>query len=313
MSSVISVRNADVQFSSGPPWAKSVVHALQDVSIDIEPGQIFGLVGESGSGKTTLGRACLGLQGLTNGEIEFAGTPFNQLGRKQLKGQLAAVLQNPRSSLNPALKVATSVEEPLKINQHAHGPEARKQVDRMLERVGLASGVGDRFPNELSGGQRQRVSIARALITKPRFILFDEAVSALDVSVQAQILNLIKELQASVGFAALFISHDLAATRYVCDRVVVLYHGRIMEDCGRRLLYGRARHPYTRGLQAASGLIDDDTVHLEVDDKGASPTGCPLAGRCPERMAMCGETLPQAYSAGGGKVFCHLYDEVSER
>lgn len=257
MNNIITVQDACVHFRSGPPWAPKTVKALQNVRLTIEPGQIVGVVGESGSGKTTLGRACLGLQPLTSGEIAFCGSPFEQLSRKKISGQLAAVLQNPRMSLNPALKVAASVSEPLRINTDTSSVEARHRVDEMLERVGLASGVGDRYPNELSGGQRQRVSIARALITDPKFILFDEAVSALDVSVQAQILNLLKELQSSVNFAAMFISHDLAATRYVCDRVVVLYHGEIMEECDRSLLYRRANHPYTQQLQLASGLIED--------------------------------------------------------
>lgn len=273
MSEVVSVKNASVQFRSGPPWAPATVDALKSVNLDIHPGQIVGVVGESGSGKTTLGRACLGLQPLTSGTIEFCGNPFSNLSRAQLRGQFAAVLQNPRMSLNPALKVASSVAEPLKINGNPLG-DLRRQVDRMLERVGLASGVGDRFPNELSGGQRQRVSIARALITDPKFILFDEAVSALDVSVQAQILNLLRELQSSVGFAALFISHDLAATRYVCDQVVVLYHGEVVERCDRSLLYQRAHHPYTRSLQAASGLIDDEgdvSVHVNSFELQSEP------------------------------------------
>lgn len=256
MSSVITVRNACVHFRSGPPWAPETVKALQNISLTIEPGQIVGVVGESGSGKTTLGRACLGLQPLSSGEIEFCGSPFNKLVGKQLSGQLAAVLQNPRMSLNPALRVAASVAEPLRIKGDSQSLDLRRRVDQILERVGLPSGVGDRFPNELSGGQRQRVSIARALITDPKFILFDEAVSALDVSVQAQILNLLKELQSSVNFAAMFISHDLAATRYVCDRVVVLLHGEIMEQCDRAQLYRRANHPYTQRLQVASGLVD---------------------------------------------------------
>ena len=310
MTTIISIPNASVQFRSGPPWAPRIVNALHNVSIDIKPRQIVGLVGESGSGKTTLGRVCLGLQELTSGTIEFSGTPIAKLDRKQLKGQLAAVLQNPRMSLNPSLRVAHSVAEPLKIDRHLSATEARKQVDKMLERVGLASGVGNRFPNELSGGQRQRVSIARALITNPKFILFDEAVSALDVSVQAQILNLLRELQSSAGFAALFISHDLAATRYVCDRVVVLYHGGIMEECGRRMLYREARHPYTRGLQAASGLIDAAGTALKLDDRAGPSSGCALFRRCPVSMPRCETQLPPTRTSGEGSVFCHLVSDA---
>ena len=213
-------------------------------------------------------------------------------------------------SLNSSLRVAHSVAEPLKIDRHLSATEARKQVDKMLERVGLASGVGNRFPNELSGGQRQRVSIARALITNPKFILFDEAVSALDVSVQAQILNLLRELQSSAGFAALFISHDLAATRYVCDRVVVLYHGGIMEECGRRMLYREARHPYTRGLQAASGLIDAAGTALKLDDRAGPSSGCALFRRCPVSMPRCETQLPPTRTSGEGSVFCHLVSDA---
>mgnify|MGYP003384862871 CR=1 FL=1 len=307
MNNVLALKDVSVSFRSGPPWKPSVVHALRNVSLDLPPGKIIGLVGESGSGKTTLGRVCLGLQSVNSGDVQFMRRLLMDTKRSELKGKLAAVFQNPRMSLNPTLKVASSVAEPLSIMGMAGKVELRKHVDRMLERVGLDSGMGDRFPNELSGGQRQRVSIARALITDPKFILFDEAVSALDVSVQAQILNLMKELQQSIGFAALFISHDLAATRYVADRVMVLYHGRVMEECDRSVLYGKAAHPYTRGLQVASGLIDDAGHALRQDANFDLGSGCPLFGRCPNRLAKCQTTVPDCHQYERSKTFCHLY------
>lgn len=312
MDNVLALTDVSVSFRSGPPWKPSVVHALRDVSLDLPSGKIIGLVGESGSGKTTLGRVCLGLQPVNGGDVQFMQRPLKGASRNDLKGKLAAVFQNPRMSLNPSLKVASSVAEPLSIMGMTSKVELRKHVDRMLERVGLDSGMGDRFPNELSGGQRQRVSIARALITDPKFILFDEAVSALDVSVQAQILNLMKELQQSIGFAALFISHDLAATRYVADRVMVLYHGRVMEECDRSVLYRKAAHPYTRGLQVASGLVDDARLALHQDTKLDMGAGCPVYGRCPDRMPKCQTTIPDFHQSDGSKVLCHLYgNEVS--
>ena len=231
----------------GGSFGRAGTHAVRGVSLEVTSGETLGLVGESGSGKTTLGRVCLGLLRPTSGRILFNGKPFGRL--RDHSGELSVVLQHPESALNPRLRCGASVAEPLAILGRHHDKDVA--VARMFGQVGLDPAFAERFPGELSGGQRQRVAIARALITEPRLIVFDEAVSALDVSVQAHVLNLIRELQAEHGFGALFISHDLAATRYVCHRIAVMRHGAIVEEGPSARFYGTPEHPYTRELMAA--------------------------------------------------------------
>jgi len=222
--------------------------AVRNVSLAIGEGETLGLVGESGSGKTTLGRVCLGLLRPTQGTMRFGGDPFG--GQRQRRGQLSVVLQQPEWALNPRLRCGSSVEEPLLI-LGMNSVERKRRVEAMFYSVGLDAGFVGRYPGQLSGGQRQRVAIARALVTEPRFIVFDEAVSALDVSVQAQVLNLIRDLQEEHGFGALFISHDLAATRYLSHRIAVMYKGEIVEDAPSETFYGTPGHPYSRSLLSA--------------------------------------------------------------
>jgi ABC-type glutathione transport system ATPase component len=247
MNAVITLDNVGVTFRRRLIGGDAV-KAVSGVSLDIAAGETLGLVGESGSGKTTLGRVCLGLLQPTTGEMRMQGEPFGRL--RQRRGQLSVVLQHPEWALNPRLRCGASVGEPLRI-LGTGGARQRAAVANMLEQVGLSADFADRYPGQLSGGQRQRVAIARALITEPRFILFDEAVSALDVSVQTQVLNLIRDLQADHGFAALFISHDLAATRYVSDRIAVMLGGEIVEDAPAEDFYGTPSHPYSRALMDA--------------------------------------------------------------
>ena len=247
---LVSLRSAGVTFSSGPPWDRESLDAVRTVDLDIHKGETVGLVGESGSGKTTLGRVCLGMQRLSRGAVLIDGAPFDGH-RGRLRGRLQIVGQHPEWALNPRLRVGTSVAEPMAIMGIGTRADHRKRVGEMLEMVGLEASLAGRFPHQLSGGQRQRVAIARSLITDPAFIVFDEVVSALDMSVQAQILNLIKDIQAAQGFAALFISHDLAAVRYVAHRVAVMLDGDILEIAPSERFYGRPDHPYSRQLQAA--------------------------------------------------------------
>jgi ABC-type glutathione transport system ATPase component len=307
---VMALRDVSVRFSRGMPWSPRRVDALRHLSLEIEQGETLGVVGESGSGKTTLGRVALGLTRPTSGRVEFCGRTVD--GRADYpRGSIAAVLQHPQWSLNPRLSVGASVAEPLVVLGGTNRSERQQRVAEMLNLVGLDAALAPRHPHELSGGQRQRISIARALITSPRFVVFDEATSALDVSIQAQILNLILRLQESVRFAALFISHDLAAVRYVARKVAVLYAGRLMELAARPDLYRPAHHPYTRCLQQASGLVELPTFHLKGLPRASPAAGCPLHERCPVSIARCVTELPLPAQHGAGLVACHRASELS--
>ena len=244
---VVSLREVSVSYRAG--LFRPAVEAVRNASLDIAEGETLGLVGESGSGKSTLARVCLGLTAPTQGKLIFAGETFGNL--RARRGQLAVVLQFPEWALNPRLRCGRSVEEPLVVLGVA-AAERRGRVAAMLENVGLDAGVAARLPGQLSGGQRQRVAIARALVTEPRFIVFDEAVSALDVSVQAQVLNLIRDLQTKHRFAALFISHDIAATRYLSHRIAVMRDGEIVETGPRERFYAEPDHEYSRALLSAA-------------------------------------------------------------
>jgi ABC-type glutathione transport system ATPase component len=246
---LVSLEAVSVEFRSGLPWARRSVMAVDDVSLSIEKGETLGLVGESGSGKSTLARTCLGLVRPTTGEVRFEGRRVERF--RSVRGRLEVVLQNPDWALNPRLRIGTSVAEPLAIIGEGRRDERRAHATAMLEQVGLAASMVDRYPHQLSGGQRQRVAIARALITRPSFIVFDEVVSALDVSVQAQILELVRRLQAERGFSALFISHDLAVVRYLSHRIAVMQSGKLVEVGPSALFYRIPAHPYSRQLVEA--------------------------------------------------------------
>ena len=223
---IVRVEDVGVTYQSRRLVDQGGIQAISALTLAIGRGETVGLVGESGSGKTTLGRLCLGMLRPTRGHVEFDGEAFPR-NRRRLRGRLAVVLQHPEWALNPRLKVRVAVAEPLQITGSLPRRDVASAVADMLAKVGLEPVLASRYPHELSGGQRQRLAIARALITHPQFVVFDEAVSALDVSVQSQVLNLIKDLQASEGFAALFISHDLAVTRYVAHRIGVMYQGEL--------------------------------------------------------------------------------------
>ncbi|MGK3954328.1 ATP-binding cassette domain-containing protein [Microbacterium sp. I2] len=243
---VVELDDVSVTFSSGVGRARREVRAMSGVSFAVAPGETLGLVGESGSGKTTTGAVVLGLQRPDSGVVRFEGEPLSRSLRSRA-GRMQAVLQHPRWALDPRSTVVNSVLEPLLVHER-RGPRVEARALAMLEDVGLPAAFGDRRPHQLSGGQLQRVSIARALVTHPAFIVFDEAVSALDVSVQAQILNLIQDLQREHSFAALFISHDLAAVRYISHRVAVMRAGEIVELAPTEVFYELPSHPYSRQL-----------------------------------------------------------------
>lgn len=259
MSVIVSLEDIAVRYGRGMPWARQHTDAVKGVSLEISAGETLALVGESGSGKSTIGKICLGILRPTSGTALFEGEPIYHVGRRR-PGSLAAVLQHPEWSMNPRLTIGRSIAEPLRVLK-ADAARCQQRVKEMLASVGLPAATGDRYPHELSGGQRQRASIARALITQPKLIVFDEAVSALDVSVQAQILNLVRELQKEAGFAALFISHDVAAARYVSQRLAVLRDGLLQEIASAAQFYLPMSNAYVYQLQVASGLIGSEHDH----------------------------------------------------
>ncbi|MDY7103012.1 MAG: ATP-binding cassette domain-containing protein [Actinomycetota bacterium] len=244
---VVELRDVTVEFGSGWGASKRTITAMSEISFAIDEGETLGLVGESGSGKSTTGAVTLGLQRPDRGTVHFDGAPLTGSPRRRA-GAIAAVGQHPQWTLNPRLRVGRSVAEPLTVTNRSRLGDHDDAVAAILDHVGLAPSLASRYPHELSGGQRQRVALARALVTRPRFVVFDEAVSALDLSVQAQILNLILDLQDEHGFAALFISHDLGAVRYVSHRIAVMRSGSIVELAGAEQLSTAPSHPYSRQL-----------------------------------------------------------------
>ncbi len=295
------------------------VRAVDGVSFDVGAGETFALVGESGCGKTTVGRALLRLVEPTAGEVRFGGRDVRALRRgelRRLRREMQLVFQDPYASLNPRLTVGAIVGEALAVHGIARGSELEDRVAALLERVGLAAGYRSRYPHEFSGGQRQRIGIARALALRPRFVVCDEAVSALDVSIQAQILNLLQDLQDEFALTYLFISHDLHVVRHLADRVAVMYLGRIVESAPAAELFADPKHPYTRALLAANPEPDPAArgepapLEGEVPSPLAPPPGCAFHPRCPRAFSPCASVEPRPLAlAGDREVVCHLYPE----
>ena len=291
------------------------VHAVDGVSFTIGRGETMALVGESGCGKTTVAKLFLRLETPTSGNILFNGAPLASLDRealRQYRSTVQAVFQDPTSSLNPRLDVASIVGEPLLINTSLSRAERLARVRETLARVGLPDDAWRRYPHEFSGGQRQRIAIARALALRPSLIVLDEAVSALDVSIQAQILNLLKDLQRDFGLAYLFVSHNLATVRYMSDRVAVMYLGRIVEAGPCEDLFRAPLHPYTRALMA-SALPSHPTAERpqiavagELPSALDLPTGCRFRTRCPLAAEICARDEPVLTGTGGHAAACHF-------
>ncbi len=298
---------------------KPVVHAVDGVSLEVRRGETLGVVGESGCGKSTLGRCLVRLTNLTSGTVEFAGQELTSLSRRQLRPvrrNLQLVFQDPYASLNPRRRVGDVIAEPLQIHKFGTPAAVRDRVSELLEIVGLSASHHDRYPHEFSGGQRQRVGIARALAMNPQLIVADEPVSALDVSIQAQVLNLFADLQDDLGLTYVFIAHDLGVVRHVSNRIAVMYLGEVVEVADADPLYDAPAHPYTEALLSAAPEIDDGTEDLprerivltgDVPNPVDKPAGCPFHPRCPYVVDRCRterpalrEVAPRRFTA------CHL-------
>ena len=312
---LLDVRAISKDFALG---RGDVVHALDDVSLTVAPGETLGLVGESGCGKSTLARIIMRLHEPTAGSVTFAGTDIAKAGSRRLRAlrrDMAMIFQDPYASLNPRRTVFDIVAEPLRIHRLADGRELKIKVNALLEVVGLNAEHARRYPHEFSGGQRQRIGIARALSTSPRLVICDEPVSALDVSIQAQVLNLLRDLKDELGLTLVFIAHDLGVVRHVSDRIAVMYLGRIVEIATPDNLFSAPRHPYSEALLAAvpvpdpalaaARLADHVAVEGEVPSPISPPSGCHFHPRCRFATDVCSATAPALSALDGRVVACH--------
>lgn len=297
----------------------TIVRAVDGVRFDIAAGETLGLVGESGCGKSTVGRSILRLLEPTVGSIELDGVDISHASQRTLRPlrrHLQVVFQDPFASLNPRRTVGQSVAEPIANYGLATGTTLRTEVEDLFRRVGLRRDQVDRYPHEFSGGQRQRIGIARALGTKPKLIVLDEPVSALDVSVQAQVINLLVDLQQEFGLAYLFIAHDLAVVEHISTRVAVMYLGKIVEIADKQSLFERPRHPYTRALLSAVPSVDPDSDHErlvltgDIPSPANPPSGCRFRSRCPAAEAVCAGEEPQLKALSPAhQVACHFSEQ----
>lgn len=318
---VLETRDTHCTFmlSAGLFRAKRPLHAVNGVSLSVEKGSVLGLVGESGCGKSTLAKMMLGLLKPTGGEILIDGSPIDQLSRSDITRRIQPIFQDPYSSLNPRKSIGSIISLPLRVHGAETATEVRRQVEDMMNLVGLAKRFYDNYPNQLSGGQRQRVAIARALIMRPEVVICDEPTSALDVSVQSQILNLLQDLRSELSLTYILISHNLAVVEHMATSVAVMYLGRIVEQAETRKLFDNPRHPYTRAL-LASVLTPEPGLGIPETHLGAvfpdplnPPPGCTFHPRCAEVMAECATVAPSPVGKKGAWVECHLYPQTGKK
>jgi peptide/nickel transport system ATP-binding protein len=318
MTGLLSIEHLTVSFRRGTT-------AVDDVTLTVGRGETVGLVGESGSGKTTIGRAVLGLVSIASGRIVLSGTEIGNVpasARGPLTSRLQMVFQDPSSSLNPARAVGHSVVEPLAAAGPASAASLRVRAVELLRAVGLPADAVLRYPHEFSGGQRQRIAIARALAASPDLVICDEPTSSLDLSTQAQMLNLLSDLHADRGLSYLFISHDLAVVRHMAERIVVLYRGRVMESGPAELVSNRPLHPYTQALRASAPVADVTAqrqnraerqllIKATASLSAIGPDACPYASRCAFAAPVCASRRPRLVAAGLLEVACHRYDSAA--
>jgi oligopeptide transport system ATP-binding protein len=324
---LLEVRNLVKHFPirQGIIFTKQVgaVQAVDDISFAVKKGETLGLVGESGCGKTTTGRVILRLIEPTSGAVIFDGKNVPALPKdelRELRKDMQIIFQDPYGSLNPRMTVGDIIGEPLHIHKLARGPEREKRVRELLEVVGLSAFHARRFPHEFSGGQRQRIGIARALAVRPKLIICDEPVSALDVSIQAQVINLLQDLQSEFDLTYVFIAHDLSVVKHISDRVAVMYLGKIVELTGKHELYHNPKHPYTQALLSAIPEADPTIKKERILLKGDVPSpinppkGCRFHTRCPKVMDICKTEEPKFVDSGDGHfVACHLVPAAEEK
>jgi peptide/nickel transport system ATP-binding protein len=299
--------------------AQGGIRAVNDVSFTVARGEVLGLVGESGSGKTTVGRTLLRLTEPTSGRISFDGKDLTRLDRRAMRPfrrHMQIVFQDPFASLNPRMKVEEIIGEAFAIHGLGDAGGRRAQIAALLDRVGLSPSQAGRYPHEFSGGQRQRIVIARALAVEPSFIVADEPVSALDVSIQAQIINLMVGLQRDLGLAMLFISHDLSVVEYICDRVIVMYLGRVMEQGPVEEIFTRPRHPYTEALLAAAPVPDPAARRKriiltgDIPSPANPPSGCVFRTRCQHALPACAGEVPPLRMVGPNHATACIREDV---